>query len=56
MHHHLNRHLNCFGLSLLLTLGVVAWSQQQTHSFSQLPSSQAPLILDLLQKAQAVQE
>lgn len=30
----MHRHLNRFGLAILITLGVIAWTQQQTPSFS----------------------
>lgn len=39
----MRRHLNRLGLSLLLTVGVVAWNQQQTHSFSQAAQQSSQL-------------
>lgn len=46
----MHRHLNRLGLSLLLTVGVVAWNQQQTHSFSQV-SPHPSLLLSVAQVA-----
>lgn len=53
----MRRHLNRLGLSLLFTLGVVAWNQQQTHSFSQprVQLSGDPEMINLIQIIEAAQ-
>lgn len=43
----MRRHLNRIGLSLLMTVGVISWSQQQSQSFSQ----PQPLFVSMAQTA-----
>jgi ankyrin repeat protein len=49
----MHRHVNRFGLAILITLGVIAWNQQRGHSYS--PAPDAPSFFLMAQAVTGVQ-